>query len=112
MKNINERFTVMSYAITDWCGQWYVTAIGMVALIGWIALGSPMHYSDTWQLVANTPTTWIELFLGFFTLAAANRNDKRSKQLIDQQNELLRKIANLEQQLLQKEESIEVEIKG
>lgn len=49
-------------------------------LLVWLALGPVMHFSDSWQLSANTPTTWIELFLAITTLYVGNRIERRQEQ--------------------------------
>jgi low affinity Fe/Cu permease len=48
-----------------------------------------MGWSDTWQLLINTPTTVVELFLGFLTLAAANRVEKRNREINERELTML-----------------------
>lgn len=57
-----------------------------------------MKWSDSWQLMANTPTTWLELFIGFWILAASNRLETRNNDLANQQ-------IKMQEQLLSMEES-------
>jgi low affinity Fe/Cu permease len=91
-KTLNERFTEFADWVSETIGKWWVTAISLLVLFAWLALGPLMHFSDSWQLAANTPTTWIELFLGFIIAAAANRVEKRNKALQEQQMKIIRHI--------------------
>jgi low affinity Fe/Cu permease len=49
----------------------------------WLALGPTFHWSDSWQLSMNSPITLVELYLAIFTLAAANRVEKRNRLLLE-----------------------------
>lgn len=80
---LNERFTNVADRVSSAIGEWWVTALSVLALLLWLALGPSMHFSDTWQLIANTPTTWIELFLGFLIAAAANRVERANRHQMD-----------------------------
>jgi low affinity Fe/Cu permease len=80
-RKLDERFTDIADRVSEEAGRWYTTAISLLLFAGWIALGPRMAWSDTWQLIANTPTTWVELWLGLFMLAAANRVEKRNREL-------------------------------
>lgn len=91
IESLDDKFTRISFLITDVCGRWPAIGVSIILLSFWITLGFPMRFSDTWQLFANTPTTWIELFLGLFTLAAANRIQKAQNKQIKDLYDLLKK---------------------
>lgn len=93
--SIDERFTDMADRVSEAAGRWPASALSLVGLFAWIAAGPWAQWSDTWQLVANTPTTWIELFLGLFTLAAANRVEKRNYRLHIDNAQMLAKVEQL-----------------
>lgn len=62
-------------------GNWRVSAFFLVLILCWGFAGPAMRYSDSWQLLVNTPTTVIELFLALATLNSANRIEKRNWEL-------------------------------
>ena len=92
MNNFFTRFT-------DWfsevMGQWQIFMFFVVIVLAWGILGPAMSYSDTWQLLINTPTTVIELFLGLAVLASANRIEKRNYLLHVQMEKLLEHVSTL-----------------
>jgi len=73
-------------------GRWRTSAFCLVLIAIWGAFGPYTGYSDSWQLWVNTPTTIVELFLGLFTLAAANRVEKRNWQLHQQMARMLSRV--------------------
>lgn len=111
MKNINEKFTDIADKVSEQIGTWYVTVTSVILVFIWLALGPAFHFSNTWQLLVNTPTTIFELWIGFLLAAAANRSERNNKKLMEQQQQLLEKIANLQNESLQEEITIEKEIK-
>jgi low affinity Fe/Cu permease len=80
---LDERFTDFTDAITEKMGSWRVSAFGLLAVLCWGAAGPLMHYSDSWQLYINTPTTIIEFFLCLWQLAASNRIEKHIINLLE-----------------------------
>jgi low affinity Fe/Cu permease len=46
----------------------------LLIVIVWVVLGPYFHYSDTWQLVVNTATTIITLFMVFLIQNTQNRD--------------------------------------
>lgn len=80
--DFDERFTDMADRVSTAVGRYPATIVAVIALICWIATGPAFHWSDTWQLIANTPTTWIELFLGFFACAATNRAERHLRAVL------------------------------
>lgn len=83
MQGLNERFTDIADWVSQKIGEWPITAFAIACLVIWIILGPLQGFSDTWQLEANTPTTWIELFIGFLCAAATNRAEKHLRQALE-----------------------------
>lgn len=111
---MNERFTRIADRVSETIGQWWVTAISIVVVLLWLASGPFFHFSDTWQLMINTPTTILEMWLGFLIAAAANRVERNNRLLQDQQFKIIQhidataaqeeqEIAASEQELLQED---------
>jgi low affinity Fe/Cu permease len=79
---MNERFTDLADLISETMGKWWVTATSVVLVLIWVSVGPLFHFSDTWQLIINTPTTVIELWIGFLLAAATNRVERHHDQLL------------------------------
>ena len=77
VRSLDEKFTDLADAVSEAMGRWKTSAACFCLIAVWAAFGPATGYSDSWQLWVNTPTTVVELFLGLFTLAAANRVEKR-----------------------------------
>lgn len=97
---MNDYFTKFADLVSEQGGKWYVSIFAVLCLFAWIAIGPHYGWNNTWQLIANTPTTWIELFLGLLMLASANRIEKRNWELHLQMKEMLETIESM----VQKEE--------
>lgn len=95
-RTLNERFTDLADTVSQKIGEWPITAFAIFCLCAWIVLGLPLHWSDTWQLIANTPTTWVELFLGFLCAAATNRAEKHLHALLGRITDLEEANARME----------------
>lgn len=53
-------------------------AAWIVVIVVWgTVLGPAMHFSDTWQLVVNTPTTLVELFAAIAIQHIANEVERK-----------------------------------
>jgi low affinity Fe/Cu permease len=81
-QTIDERFTDFADVISHGMGKWWVTAISVVLILLWLASGPFFHWSDTWQLIVNTPTTVVELWIGLLLAAATNRVERRHELLL------------------------------
>jgi low affinity Fe/Cu permease len=88
---LDDRFTDLTDIITERAGSWRVTLMFLLAIICWGAVGPLMHYSDSWQLWVNTPTTVIELFLGQAQLASSNRIEKHIINLLETIKDIIEK---------------------
>lgn len=89
---LDERFGRFSESVSEKAGYWQHTTFWLVVFIAWCMAGPFLHFSDSWQLWGNTPTTWVELFLGLLILNAANRSEGRIEAMAVQIKELAESI--------------------
>lgn len=94
---VSDWFRRAAHEVTLWSGSWQFFLFSVVGILAWAALGPPMTYSDTWQLIVNTPTTVLTYLLGILILMEANRQSRESKIVHD---ELLRAIRNARDELI------------
>lgn len=95
---MDERFTRLADLVSEAMGSWKVSAGCLFLVMVWAGFGPSSGYSDSWQLWVNTPTTVVELFLGLFTLAAANRVEKRNWELHQAMAKMLERVEVLERE--------------
>lgn len=93
---LNERFTAIADKVTAAFGTWQVFLFFVFTILLWLAWGPFVHFSDSWQLSINTPTTIIELFQEIFILAATNRVERHNSEQLDKSIALEEKILSLE----------------
>ncbi len=92
-----EWFRQVAQQITLLSGSWQFFLVSVVAIVVWAALGPPMGYTDTWQLLVNTPTTVLTYLLGILILMEANRQAKESRIV---HKELLRSVRDARNELV------------
>ena len=61
----------------------------IVIILAWACVGPFLHFSNTWQLLVNTPTTLVELFAAIAIQHVANEVEKKQ----DTQQEMEIKLA-------------------
>lgn len=81
---MSEFFRRVAHAATLASGSWQFFIVSVIGVIAWALLGPAMGYSDTWQLIVNTPTTVLTYLLGILILFEANRQTKESKLVHDE----------------------------
>jgi len=71
---LTDRFSVLTRRTTDLAGRPIaaIAAVGLVVV--WGAAGPAMHFSDTWQLLINTPTTIVTFIMVFLLQNAQDRD--------------------------------------
>lgn len=84
MSSLDKRFTELADKVSEGMGTWQVLGVSIAAVLVWLLSGPFFHFSDTWQLLVNTPTTIIELWIGFLLAAAANRAQRKLEELLKQ----------------------------
>ena len=96
---MNERFTRLADVVSEAIGTWQVVAVSFLVVLAWLALGPFLRWSDTWQLLINTPTTVLEMWLGFLIAAAANRVQRQQEAHELMMEEMLRGVSRLLERL-------------
>ncbi|MFL5777859.1 MAG: low affinity iron permease family protein [Chloroflexota bacterium] len=81
---MSDFFRKAAHTATLVSGSWQFFVISVAGIALWAALGPAMGYSDTWQLLVNTPTTVLTYLLGILILLEANRQSKESKVVHDE----------------------------
>lgn len=99
MGKINERFTDIADRVSETIGQWWVSAISILVVLIWLASGPLFKFSDTWQLLINTPTTVLEMWLGFLIAAAANRVERVNRSQMERLEALVERIEAMEERV-------------
>ncbi|MGH2455042.1 MAG: low affinity iron permease family protein [Candidatus Limnocylindria bacterium] len=81
---VSDRFRRAAHVVTLFSGSWQFFVFSVAGIVAWAALGPALGYSDTWQLIVNTPTTVLTYLLGILILMEANRQSKESKIVHDE----------------------------
>jgi low affinity Fe/Cu permease len=71
---MNERFTRFASAAAHGTGHWSAFTLSIVLVLAWLVSGPVFHWSDTWQLYANTVTTVITFLMVFVLQHTQNRD--------------------------------------
>ena len=100
-----ERFA--SWA-TRWTGSTTAFMLAAASIVVWMITGPLFHWSDTWQLVANTVTT-IVTFLMVFLIQQAQNKDSLAMQL--KLNEVVAAIEGASNRLISVEDLSEEELR-
>lgn len=96
---LNEKFSHFADNVSEAMGRWQTTAVCLILVSIWLGFGPYANWSDSWQLWVNTPTTVVELFLGFLTLAAANRVEKRNWELHQNMLKIMQHIETMDEDI-------------
>ena len=133
MKKFNEKFVRIADAVSFGMGTPTNIFFWIVAVIIWFYLGYtrrelfaqddflPAWFtSNSWNFPLNTITTLAELYIGFLVAAAANRSERKLREMIEhtrhtvdkveeinkKQNELLESLMKYQEKELAKEEEV------
>ena len=106
-KRVTEWFRAAAHWATLFSGSWQFFLASLIGILLWAGLGPAMGYSDTWQLIVNTPTTVLTYLLGILILMEANRETKESKLVHD---ELLRAVQAARNELIRVDEMTDEQI--
>jgi low affinity Fe/Cu permease len=90
-QTVSDWFRRAAHHVTLFSGSWQFFLVSLIGIIVWASLGPALGYSDTWQLLVNTPTTVLTYLLGILILMEANRESREQKIVRD---ELLRAVEN------------------
>jgi low affinity Fe/Cu permease len=106
-QRMSETFRKVAHFATLISGSWQFFVISVLGLIFWAAAGPAMGYTDTWQLVINTPTTVLTYLLGILILLEQNRQSRESKLVHD---ELLRSVREARTDLINVDQLTDAQI--
>jgi low affinity Fe/Cu permease len=73
---MNRAFHKISTKAADWFGSPAAFLAALVFLLIWGVTGPLFHFSDTWQLIANTATNIITFLMVFVIQNSQNRDSK------------------------------------
>jgi low affinity Fe/Cu permease len=104
---LGETFRRIAQKATLASGSWQFFIVSVLGVIAWAAAGPPLGYTDTWQLIINTPTTVLTYLLGILILLEQNRQSKESKVVHD---ELLRAVRDARTELVKVDEMSDEQI--
>ena len=94
---IADRFAHAAARLAWMSGSWWVFFLAVFLLVVWGITGPYYHYSDTWQLVANTATSLITFLMVFLIQSAQNRDSKAMNLKLD---ELIRAMKEAHDELI------------
>ncbi len=72
----NRFFQRISAKAAQWFGSPWAFIAAIILIIVWVVTGPVFHFSDTWQLVANTATNIITFVMVFIIQSSQNRDTK------------------------------------
>lgn len=72
-------FEAFSERANRLCGSPAVFVAAVTMIVLWFLSGPSFHFSDTWQLIANTGTTLVTFLLGFVIANAQSRSAARDQ---------------------------------
>jgi len=101
---MREGFRRFASWATEASGSPAFFVISVLGILIWAATGPVFAFSDTWQLIVNTPTTVLTYLVGILILYAANRQARESKVVHD---ELLRAVQDARTSLIRVDEMTE-----
>lgn len=95
-------------SVTSWLGSIpaILASVGLVIL--WLMSGPFFAFSDTWQLLINTPTTVITFWMAFIIQNTQNRDGRAIQTKLDA---ILKSIENVPDELMGLEDKPEEEIR-
>lgn len=73
---MNEFFRKFARATSEVVGSPWAFVTGVLLIAVWLVTGPVFHFSDTWQLVANTATSIITFLMVFIIQNSQNRDAK------------------------------------
>jgi low affinity Fe/Cu permease len=100
-----ERFATWA---TRWTGSTTAFILAAATIVVWLITGPMFHWSDTWQLIANTVTT-IVTFLMVFLLQRTQNKDSMAMQL--KLNEIVAAIEGASNRLISIEDLSEEDLR-
>jgi low affinity Fe/Cu permease len=94
-------FTRFASTVATYSGNPWATLIVVALIVMWALTGPVFHFSDTWQLIANTVTTLVTVVMVFIVQSTQNRDAKAIHLKLD---ELLRAVPGARDEFMEAEE--------
>jgi low affinity Fe/Cu permease len=104
---MGETFRRIAHTATLISGSWQFFLVSVLGVLVWAAAGPALGYTNTWQLIINTPTTVLTYLLGILILLEQNRQAKEAKLVRD---ELLRAVRDARTELVEVDEMTDAQI--
>src|SRR5258708_33982802 len=80
----SSRFTNFAKATSRAAGRPSAFLVASATIAVWAVTGPLFHFSDTWQLAINTPTTVVTFWMVFVIQNSANRDAKAGQLNLDE----------------------------
>lgn len=106
---IGERFRRFAKQTSEVCGTWQMFIINLLLVFLWLSAGPFLHWSDTWQLWANTTTTVVTYLLVFLIMNTQSRDTIEIRLKLD---EAILALNNANNRVVRLDDLSEAEIKG
>lgn len=101
-------FARFATATAEWVGNSWVFLAASALIVIWLITGPIYHYSDTWQLVANTATSLITFLVVFLIQNTQNRDARAIHLKLD---EIIRSIHHAHNEMIDIEHLSDEELK-
>lgn len=106
MKKLNEVFLTIADRVSYAMGTPFNIIFWIVAVLIWFLFGPTIAHSNflpewftsnAFNFPLNTVTTLAELYIGFLVGAASNRTERHNEEMMKKQDEMLAKIAKVQE---------------
>ncbi len=94
-------FSRFASRTADLAGSYWAFIITLAFILAWLVSGPLFHFSDTWQLIANTVTTLVTSLMVFLIQNTQNRDSRAIHLKLD---ELLRASPGARKEFMEAEE--------
>ena len=102
-----EWFRRFAYASAHAMGSPWAFLVAFASILGWVATGPVLGFSETWQLTVNTVTTVITFLMVFLIQNAQNREARVMELKLD---ELIRALEPARNRLVRMDEMSDAEL--
>ncbi len=108
-RSLSDRFSHFAKAAALGVGSPWAFVAAVVVTVLWLVTGPAMHFSDNWQLIANTGTNLVTFFVVFLIQNSQNRD---SKALHLKMDEVIRSLNDAHNELIDIENVTDEELEA